>query len=168
MRCVRNCSFVLCLTPDASQHQMSPELSMLIGPNGSQRRRKAEAGQSSKAQALELQSAKSESCFGHFLAVRLGWVTCPTGLSRGLNEMIDVYKPFLQCQAQKCVLPYKEMFVFYYREELSARVEVMHVLAKLLRSRQQPLGNGHQWLTPSHCYSDDSKCQVLSLQCMTQ
>lgn len=51
---------------------MSPELSILIGSKGSQRKRKAEAGQSLKAQALELQSAKSQSCFSHFLAVRLG------------------------------------------------------------------------------------------------
>lgn len=63
---------MLYLMPDASRHQTSPESSILIGSKESPRKRKAEAGQSLTAQALELQSAKSESGFSHFLAVRLG------------------------------------------------------------------------------------------------
>lgn len=48
----------------------SPDLSVLIGSKGSPSKREAEAGQSLRAQTLELQRAKSEPPFSHFLAVR--------------------------------------------------------------------------------------------------
>lgn len=64
--------------------------------------------------------------------------------------MIDAYKPFLQGQAQKCYLTKKFLCPIV---KWSASIEVMHVLGKPLQGRQEPLVNGHQWLTPSHCNS---------------